>query len=262
VYRADETAEKDHLVQPVPAGAARLGSEAARLLAAAPGQRIEVLGGRFDVADLVEPLGSIDDYRIYVPLVEGQRLMNRPGQINLILAFLCLEGTSLRGVSAVQEQQFAKLFPEFQVVTKTPIARGRYLARATTEQYLSRFLLLVLAVVVAVIAVTGLQEMSERQREVGILLAMGANYAYLIALYLAKLLAIAVAASVTGFVVGSLLSQRLLAHVLVVHTRQISIVWRELPEVVGLTCLVTMVAAVLPMIRLVRTDPNAILAKE
>jgi ABC-type lipoprotein release transport system permease subunit len=260
VSRGDETAEKDHLVEVLPAGTARLGSEAARLLAASVGGEIEVLNRRFQVRAVEDSLGSLDDFRVYVPLTEGQRLLNRPGKINLILTFLCLEGVRPGGEGF--EHQFARLFPDFQIITRTPMARGRYLARETTEKYLSRFLLLVAAVVVAVIAVTGVQEVAERQHEIGILLAMGANYGYLIALYLAKLLVIAVAASVAGFVVGSLLSQRLLAQVLVVHTRQIGIVWRDLPPVVGMTCLVAMIASVLPMIKLVRTDPNAILVKE
>ena len=101
-----------------------------------------------------------------------------------------------------------------------------------------------------------------RAAEVGILLAMGANYVYIVGLYVAKLLAIAAAAAVTGFLIGSGLSRRLLAPVLVTNTRPVDILWGQLPGVIALTCLVALAAEVLPMAKLVRMDPNAILIEE
>ena len=262
VHRADETPEKGHLDTAVAPGETRLGAGAARLLGASVGGRVELLGRPFRAAEVLQPVGSLDDYRAYVPLKDCQELLRKPGRINAILSFLCLHGTSLRGVNDYQQREFAKLFPDFKIITKTRIAQGRYLARETTQRYLRYLLAIVLCITVILIAVTGLQEVSERRREVGILLAMGASYGYIAGLYVAKLVVIALAASAAGFLVGSLLSGWLLAPVLVANTRPVSILWAQLPTVAGLTCLVVLVAAIIPMARLVRMDPNAILAEE
>ena len=262
VHRSDETREKGHLVTAIPPGRARLGAEAARLLKATVGDRITVLSGGYQVAEVLESLGSMDDFRVYLPLDECQKLLGRPKQINAILAFLCLHGTSLRGVSRHQEKAFSKLFPDFRIITRTRIAQGRYLARMTTDRYLAYLLGIVLCITVVIIVVTGFQEVSERKREVGILLAMGVGYTYIIGLHLLKLLAIALLASVTGFFIGSYLSRSLLAAVLVANTRPVAVVWDQLPSVMGLTCLVAFLAELLPMAKLVRMDPNAILIEE
>ena len=72
----------------------------------------------------------------------------------------------------------------------------------------------------------------------------------------------ALAASLAGFLLGSHLSQWLLSPVLVSQTRPVAVVWGQLPPVIGLTCLVAVVAAAVPTVKLVRMDPNAILIED
>jgi len=260
--RTDETREKRNPVTAVPPGQTRLGCEAARLLGASAGGAITVLSRDFRVAEVLDPQGSIDDYRVYVRLADCQELLATPGKINAVLAFLCMQGRDLPQITRRQQEEMAKGFADFRVITRMNIARGRDQARTTTSRYLRYLVGLVLAITVVIIVVTGFQEVSERKREVGILLAMGAGYFYIVCLYLAKLVAIAAAAAVTGFFIGSGLSRRLLAPVLVTNTRPVDIVWSQLPGVIALTCLVALAAEILPMAKLVRMDPNAILVEE
>ncbi len=263
VHRADETPEKPHLFSPVPPGSAWLGSAAAARLKLAAGDAVKVLGREFKAAKVMRPRGTLDDYRVYIPLDEAQALLGRPGKVNAILAFMCMHAApTLQGVEACLNRRMKRQFPDFRVLVKTDIARGRALARATTTRYLRYLLSLVAAVTMSVIVATGLQEVAERSREVGILLAMGANYAYVAGLYVAKLLGVALAASVVGFIVGAELSVWLLRPVLVANTRPVTIVWSQFPAVVGLTALVVLAAAVVPVAKLVRMDPNAILIEE
>ena len=93
-------------------------------------------------------------------------------------------------------------------------------------------------------------------------LAMGAGYAYIVGLYVVKVLAIALTAATSGFVIGSHLSLWLLSPVLAANTRPVSIVWAQLPGAIGLTCLVAVAAAVLPTARLLCMDPTVILIEE
>jgi predicted lysophospholipase L1 biosynthesis ABC-type transport system permease subunit len=142
------------------------------------------------------------------------------------------------------------------------ILQGRYLARMTTDRYLGYLLLLVLGITVLVIAVTGLQEVAERRHEIGILLAMGAGYTYIILLYVAKILAVALVSSIAGFLIGSCLSKGLLAPVLISETSPVAIIWGQLPHTIALTCLVALAAEVIPLMKLVRTNPNVVLTEE
>ncbi len=262
VARADETAEKQNLIAPLAPGHARLGSAAARALGAVAGTTVAVAARGFQVDETLPPEGTLDDYRVYIPLADAQALLGRPGQINAIMAFLCMHLGPLPRTLAYQKRVMGEQFPAYQVITRMSIARGRALARQTTSGYLRYLLVLVLCITVVVIVATGLQEVSERRREVGILVAMGARYAYVVGLYVVKLLALAVAASVAGFLIGSYLSLWLMTPMLVTQTRQVAILWRQLPSVAGLTCLVAALAAVVPMAKLVRMDPNAILIEE
>ena len=262
VHRPDESSEKGHLTTPVPVGRARLGAGAARRLRTSCGASIQILSKTFQVAEILEPQGGLDDYRVYVGLAAAQELLGKPGQLNAIWGFMCMHRGSLSKVMARHRERMAKLFPDFQSIAKTNIARGRDLARRTTSGYLRYLLALVFGITVVIIAVTGLQEMSERRQEIGILLAMGARYVQIVGLYVAKLLAIALLASFTGFLVGSFLSREFLSSMLVTHTRPVAVIWSQLPRVMLLTCLVAVAAAVLPMAKLMRIDPNVILTEE
>ena len=121
VFRGDETAEKAHLTTPVPAGHVRLGAAAAGGLKVAEGDAVAVLSRTYGVSEVLDPLGTLDDYRVYLPLGECQELLGKPGQINAVWSFLCLHGASLEGVSRRQEAQFAKLFPDYRIIAQTRI---------------------------------------------------------------------------------------------------------------------------------------------
>jgi len=262
VPRPDETPEKGNMVTAIPPQHARLGAGAAQALGVAAGGSVAIGPRSFQVDEVLPSQGSIDDYRVYIRLDECQAIAGEPGRIHAIMAFLCMHMGSLRKTMRYQREGMHELFPDLDVIVKTPIAQGRAAARTTTSRYLHYLLSLVLCITVVMIAVTGLQEVTERRREVGILLAMGANYTYIVGLYIAKLLAIALLASGVGFGIGSTLSCWLMSPVLVTNTRPVAILWGQLPGVAGLACLVAVLAASLPVAKLVRMDPKTILAEE
>jgi ABC-type lipoprotein release transport system permease subunit len=250
------------MVTAVPAGTVRLGSAACGVLGVEVGASIEVLGSRFTVGETLPARGTIDDYRVFMSLSECQRLLGAEGRINLILAFMCLHRGGLEASDRYQASEMEKALPGFRHITKTDIARGRYMARMTTAKFLYYLLAIVLAITVFVIVITGLQEVSERTREAGILIAMGTGYTYIVGLYMAKMLALALAASVSGFLFGSKLAVWLTSPFLVVQTMRVSVLWGHLPHVVALTCLVALGAEIVPMVKLLRLDPNVILMEE
>ncbi|OHB77929.1 MAG: hypothetical protein A2W31_16410 [Planctomycetes bacterium RBG_16_64_10] len=262
VARGDETREKDNMVLPLGVSEARLGYECARMLGKKAGQSLAILGQTFRIVEVLPPKATLDDCRVYVQLGRCQEMLGKPRQIHFILAFLCLHGGSLDRAAGLQEQKLAQLFPDFRQISRADIAQGRYLARLTTQRSLYYLLAIVATATVVIVAVTGLQEVSDRRHETGIMIAMGVSHSYLVCLYIAKTLVLALTASVLGFLLGSALAVRFTAPFLVVHTEPVTTIWQHLPVAIGLTCAVAVAAELIPIIRLVRLDPNAILAEQ
>ena len=258
-----ETREKANPVTPIDAGCCRLGAAVAAALGAGPGDTVKVTGADFRIDAVFPEKGSMDDFRIYVPLAECQKLLGAEGRINLILAFECLHGGgSLADIAERQRRNLARVVPGIIQISKSDIAKGRFMARLTTQRYLYYLLGIVLCITVVVIAGTGLQEVSERRQETGIMVSMGTGHTYIIGLYLAKILAVALAASASGFLIGSWLSVWLTRPFLVFSTKPVTIIWQQLPGVILLACAVAVIAEIIPMIKLVRTDPSTILMEE
>jgi predicted lysophospholipase L1 biosynthesis ABC-type transport system permease subunit len=189
-------------------------------------------------------------------------MLRKPRQIHFIRAFLCLHAGSLDRAARLQEQKLATLFPEFRQISRADIAEARYLARMTTQRSLHYLLGIVAMATVVVVAATGLQEVGDRRYETGIMIAMGVSHSYLVCLYLVKTLVLAWTASVFGFLLGSALAVHFTTPFLVVNTKPVTLLWHQLPVAMGLTCAVAISAELIPMIRLVRLDPNTILAEQ
>jgi ABC-type lipoprotein release transport system permease subunit len=263
VERTDETSEKGNMMQPVPPGTVRLGHAAAKSLGLQEGAELELLGKSFRVEKILQPQGTERDYRIYLALNECQTLLGLEGRINAIWAFQCLHhGGPLQEIEDLHAEMLAKALPGFRHISIMPIARGRYLARETTSKTLYYVLGIVLGATVLIIAIAGMQEVTERRREVGILVAMGAGLPYIAGLYLVKISMLAAAAAVTGFLIGSELAVRMTASFLVTQTRSVRILWGDLPSVTLLSVAVALAAMLLPMIQLIRTDPSKTLVDE
>lgn len=262
VARPDETREKANMVQPLAGDEARMGAECARRLGKQVGDSVEVGGASFRVVEVLPAKTTLDDCRLYVNLEQCQRLSGKPGQINFILAFLCLHAGSLEESLDSQEKQLSERFPGFRQISRMDVAQGRYLARMTTQKSLHYLLAIAAVATVVVIAVTGLQEVHDRRYETGILLAMGTSHVYLAGLYVVKIVAIAAAASLAGFFLGSVLAVELTAPFLVVNTKPVTMLWTHLPFTVALTVGVALMAEMIPVARLLTLDPNAILAEQ
>lgn len=262
IARKDESREKGNMVLPLGENETRLGAEAARRLGKKVGDEIEVKGHKFKVVEVLPAKADLDDCRVYVSLERCHDILNQPGEIHFILAFLCLHAGSLEQSLELQEKILADDWPGIRQISRMDVAQGRYLARLTTQKSLYYLLGLVALATVVVVAVTGLQEVNDRRHETGIMIAMGVSQLYIVSLYLVKTLLLAVVASVIGFLLGSLLAVRLTETFLVVNTAPVTILWTQLPGVIWLTCLVAALAETLPVLKLLSLDPNTILAEQ
>ncbi|MCP4644627.1 MAG: ABC transporter permease [bacterium] len=262
VARGDETSEKGNLVTALKPGTARLGTEIATAAGVAPGDTVSLRGGAFEVTEVLPSKGTDADHRVYVPLKECQDLLGAPGQINVVMSFMCLHGGSMAAVTKKARGMLAELAPDYQLVVKSDMAQARYLARLTTSRSMYYILALVFGITVLVIVIAGLHEVAERKREAGILVAMGTGYHFIVGLYLAKVCAVAVFAACAGYWVGSHLAVAFTSPFMVVNTRAVSVVWDHLPSTLGLTVAVALLSEAVPVLKLIMTDPNATLTEE
>jgi len=263
VKRPDETPEKSSIVKPVPAGHVRLGSEAAARLGLQQGDIFKLGSAIFTVEKVIPERGTLDDCRVYLPLKDAQKFLNTGPKINVIYSFECLHvGGSLEHIHAYQRNLLTKTFPGYRQYNIAGIAEGRYYARHMTEKYLYYLVTAITLIAGIVIAISGFQEVAERKYETGVLISMGAGYFYIAALYLVKILIISALAAIVGFMVGGILSVKLTHPFLVTNTKHITVLWGNLPKTVLISCGVAMLAQLLPITKLLRLDPCAILTEE
>ena len=262
VARPDETREKGNLVKPVAKGTVRLGALAAELLAAKSGDSLKVMSGMFKVDRIMPQKGTEDDFRLYIPLPEAQSILGKAGLINGIVAFECLHIGSLAKSEAFQKAELAKVMPGFRHISKMDIAKGRYLGRLTTSSFLGSLLIVLVIVAILAIVIAGLQEVTESRFEVSIMAAMGADYSYVVGLFLAKVLLIAGTGTFLGFVIGGNVSVQLTSEALVFNTQPVDVQWNKLPWVMVWAIGIASIAELLPLLKLARLDPGSTLMEE
>ena len=265
VERVDDfqvTEEKPHLLEELPPQHADIGYALARDWGVTEGDTL-TLGERvYRIRTVYSPRGHIDDGRLWIPLVEAQEWLGKPGEANVIRGFLCMRGMSVADGLARLNERIAELYPDLQVVPQMNILEPRELARSTTSEYLGYLLLLMALIAVLLMAVVGLMEVDERRYELSIMLAMGANYPMLFVFFLGKLALLAIISAVAGFLLGSLASVHWLTPVLVTQTQPVAIVWADLPGIMLRTLVLVTLAAVAPLIYMTRLEPTKILAEE
>lgn len=121
------TADGKRPIQPaVPAGSIVLGHELHAAAGIKVGDRVELKGRTFKVTKLFDARGNKDDITAWVPLEDAQAILEKPGQINGILALQC---KCAWGDLPKVRAEIEKILPETQVIE----FRSQALARAETR---------------------------------------------------------------------------------------------------------------------------------
>ena len=161
-----------------------------------------------------------------------------------------------------QKKLLLEMAPNMQQVSEMNKLQTRFNARKTTKKTLNYLLGLFLVITITIVSITGFQEIHERKEETGLLLAMGVSYSYIIALYILKALILSLIAGLIGFVLGSWLSVYLTAPFLITNSQPVTFIWADMPRIIGLIMGVTLLAEILPILKLLKMDPSIILTEE
>ncbi len=184
-----------------------VGFEIARRLGIESGQQVDIFGKTFTVVRCLARSGSSDDIRIYGHLHDVQNILNLETRINEIKALECLCIIELSKVPidlfVLAETQLAKILPEAKVILIQGIAEIRQKQRAAMEGYIAFLLPVIVVVCGAWIGVLAMVNVRDRQREIGIMRALGYRSGPITLLFLGKAVLMGLLGAIVGFFVGT-----------------------------------------------------------
>lgn len=226
-----------------------VGADVAAALKLQETQTLELLGKPFKVTAVLPQTGTIDDSRIFAHLHVVQDLSKQGPVINAIEVIGCCQEIS-KGLV----QKINALLPQAKVVTVTQIVDSQQ----KINQMMSRFSLVFLVIIVLVggasIANYMYANVYERRREIGTLMALGADSFLVLRIFLLKAILLGLGGGLGGYLIGTVMAVTLgprLAGVIVLPMPMLAL-WA-----VGISVGIALVASFFPARRAARLDPCA-----
>ncbi|MFI4874619.1 MAG: ABC transporter permease [Blastopirellula sp. JB062] len=226
-----------------------IGADVAASRRLAEGATLELLGESFRVIAVLPATGTVDDSRVFAHLHKVQELAGMGPVLNCIEVVGCCKEISGGLVEDVNQ-----LLPDAKVVTIKQMVDTQIKVHDMMERLSQVFVAIIVVIGGAGIANFMFSNVSERRREIGTLMAMGARSQLIQRLFLAKALILGLAGGVGGFAIGTLLAMTMgpqLAGVAVLPMPSLSL-WA-----IGISVSVALIASYFPARRAARLDPVA-----
>lgn len=208
----------------VPSGKAVVGYELWNGLGLKPGDPLDILGESFTIEQCHPERGTKDDITVWIDLAQAQALLDKPGQINAIMALKChCVGVDISSI----RKELARILPDTKAIEfgGKAIARAeaRDQANATAvatlqaerdhraklrqerEAFAAWFVPLVLIGCMAWVAFLAFSNARERNAEIGILRALGFLSRKILFVFLARAILLGLFGAVLGYGTGFLL---------------------------------------------------------
>jgi putative ABC transport system permease protein len=223
------------------------GAEAAQLLGLQSGESVTIRGKTFRVLGVMRPTGTLDDGRVFAHLHTVQPLAKAGENVNVVEIMACCEDAAGGLVEKLRE-----LFPKAKVLTITQVVDTQVAVNRLMTRLSHLFFAILLVVGVASIAGAMFANVSERRREIGTLMALGATPSLIARLFLGKALLIGITGGLLGYVVGTTLAVLLGPGWAGVAVQP---VWSLAITAVGLAAAVALFSSYLPARRAALIDP-------
>jgi len=226
-----------------------VGADVAAKLGVNDADKLDVLGKTFSVTAVLPQTGTVDDSRVFAHLHAVQDLSNKGPVINAIEVIGCCQEISRGLVDKIN-----RLLPDAKVVTITQIADAQIKINRMMSNLSLMFLVIIIFVGGASIANYMYANVFERRREIGTLMALGADSGVVLRIFLLKALILGLAGGVGGYLLGSILAVVLgpkLAGVIVWPMPLLALL------AVGISLVLALAASYFPARRAARLDPCA-----
>jgi putative ABC transport system permease protein len=226
-----------------------IGADVAAVQRLQEGSPVSLLGESFTVVAVLPETGTVDDARIFAHLHTVQRLTGKGEVVNCIEVVGCCKEIATGLVAGVN-----KLLPDAKVVTVKQVVDTQISVNRMMERLSQIFVAIIIVVGGAGIANYMFANVSERRREIGTLMALGAESSLIQRIFLAKALLLGLVGGIGGFVIGTLLAVTLgpkLAGVTVLPMPMLS-VWA-----IAISVGIALLASYIPARRAAMLDPVA-----
>ncbi|MCB1955417.1 MAG: ABC transporter permease [Rhodocyclaceae bacterium] len=227
------------------------------------GERIRIAGERFRVIGVMEPkgqfLGTDLDDSVFIPASRSLAMLNREGLMEINLAYQ--QGLAAAGMADAVRARLSERHgrEDFTITTQEDMLRSlsKILDVLTTAvAALGGISLLVGGVGIVTIMTIAV---AERTAEIGLLVALGARRATILALFLAEAVLLSTLGGLLGLAIGGGMATvaRIAAPALPVAAP-----WRYVVVAFAVSILIGLVAGVLPARRAAQLDPVDALRSE
>lgn len=176
-----------------------LGADVAAKLNLKDDDSLELLGKKFTVIAVLPQTGTVDDSRIFAHLHTVQELAGKGSVVNAIEIIGCCQE-----ISAGLVGKLNTLLPDAKVVTVAQIAQSQIKINRMMSNLSFMFLVIIIFVGGASIANYMYANVFERRREIGTLMALGADSQLVLKVFLLKALLLGGVGGVGGYVLGSI----------------------------------------------------------
>jgi putative ABC transport system permease protein len=244
-----KTLARKRVIETLEDNEALVGADVAAKLGLKDADTLDVLGKTFNVTAVLPQTGTVDDSRVFAHLHVVQDLAKKGPVINAIEVIGCCMEISKGLVEKINH-----LLPDAKVVTITQIADAQIKINHMMANLSLMFLVIIIFVGGASIANYMYANVFERRREIGTLMALGANAGLVLRIFLLKALILGLAGGIGGYVLGTILAVVLgpkLAGVVVLPMPLLALL------AVGISVGLALVASYFPARRAARLDPCA-----
>jgi len=251
---ATKTHVRKRVIEDLAPDAMLVGADIASFLAIREGDSLTVLGKRFFAEAILPITGTVDDGRVFAHLHTVQKLAGKDSVLHSIEIVGCCSAISTGLI-----RQINKLLPDAKVVTISQIVSTQIRANTVMKRISLVMLVVILVVGGASIANYMFANVYERRREIGIFMAMGANSAWILKLFLLKALIIGISGGIIGYVLGSVMA-------IILGPRIAGVTVFPLPVYavysVVISTVIAFAASAIPAINATRVDPSLIMKED
>ncbi len=248
---ATETLVRKRVIDTLEANEALVGADVAARLGVSEGKQLDLLGRSFTITAVLPQTGTVDDSRVFAHLHTVQELANKGPVINAIEVVGCCNEISQGLVAKIN-----KLLPDAKVVTVTQVVDTQVNTNRMMAKLSIVFLVIIILVGGASIANYMYANVFERRREIGTMMALGADSSLILRMFILKALLLGFVGGVSGCVLGTILAMTL-------GPRLAGIPVLPMPKILALAVLLSLVialcASLFPARRATRLDPCATL---
>ena len=196
-----KTLARKRVIKDLAADEILVGADVAARQKITEGDSLTLLGQAFNVVAVLPETGTVDDSRVFAHLHTVQDLSKSGEVVNCIEIVGCCKEIAAGLVEGVHT-----LLPDAKVVTGKQVVDTQITLNRMMERMSQIFLAIIVLVGGAGIANAISANVSERRREIGTLMALGAESWLIQRIFLSKALLLGLIGGVGGYVIGTILA--------------------------------------------------------